>query len=57
MEDFSLDFQHLVGKTVNRIEATERADEGLTITFNDGSVLIIGYSSDEGYTRYKALSE
>jgi len=42
------EFQQFVGKTVVEIESNPKFDEGLKITFSDGSSLIFVFSGCEG---------
>jgi len=47
------EFQRFVGKTVVEIENDPDCDEGLRITFSDGSSLIFGFSGCEGSICYE----
>lgn len=42
----------IVGRTVVRFDVPHEADEGAKITFDDGSVLSVGYSGCEGDTTF-----
>lgn len=45
------DLQQLEGLTVQRIDRPRDADEGIIVTFTNGTTLYIGYSGEEGLTR------
>lgn len=55
MRDFpAANYQSFVGKRVKEIRDNDsRADEGLEIVFEDGSMLDIGFSGCEGSIEYK----
>ena len=41
--------QKLINKKITDVEFADNADEGLRISFDDGSVLIFGFSGHEGF--------
>lgn len=40
----------MIGRKLLKIEKTEKGDEGLKLTFEDGLTIEFAYSSDEGST-------
>ena len=46
----------IINAEVLAVERNKEADEGLVITFNNGTVLTIGFSSCEGYINTKQIS-
>lgn len=46
-------FQALVGKTIIKVEQEPECDEGLTISFEDGTVLNFGFAGCEGSIEFK----
>lgn len=43
-----LELNNFIGKTVVKIEESEKLDKGVKITFNDGSILEFAWNNWEG---------